>query len=67
MTARAVETVISPLLSAPSISGEAARLLLAAVDLAPRTEIPAWITDEAVRADILAGFLDLPDDLRSRP
>lgn len=64
MTARAVESVVSPLLSAPSISGEAARLLLAAVDLAPRTEIPAWITDPNVRADILAGFLDLPDDLR---
>lgn len=67
MTARAVETVVSPLLSAPSISGEAARLLLAAVDLAPRTEIPAWITDPNVKADILAGFLDLPDDLRGRP
>lgn len=64
MTARATETVISPLLSAPSISGEAARLLLAAVDPAPRTEIPAWITDPNVEADIVAGFLDLPDDLR---
>lgn len=63
MTARPVESVISPLFTAPAICGEAARLLLAAVDLAPRTQVPTWVTDPNVRADILAGFLDIPDDL----
>jgi hypothetical protein len=25
--------------------------------------VPAWITDEALRASILDGFIDIPDDL----
>ncbi|MFJ6348605.1 hypothetical protein ACIQKB_03910 [Streptomyces sp. NPDC092046] len=63
MTRRVVD-VLSPLLSAPEIPVAAAHQLLAGLDLAPRTSIPAWITDPGLRADILAGFADIPDDLR---
>lgn len=60
---RRMETVVSPLLTVPVIPPPASRLLLAGLDLAPRTRVPAWITDPAVRASILAGFVDIPDDL----
>ncbi|MFE6815952.1 hypothetical protein [Streptomyces sp. NPDC057677] len=26
--------------------------------------VPAWITDPNLRADILAGFAEIPDDVR---
>lgn len=60
---RRIETVLSPLLTAPTVPAPAARLLLAGLDLAPRTAVPAWITDPAVVASILAGHIDIPDDL----
>ncbi|MFI8962109.1 hypothetical protein ACIGO8_08330 [Streptomyces sp. NPDC053493] len=56
--------VLSPLLSAPSIPPAAAHQLLAGLDLAPRTVVPAWITDLGLRRDIEDGFADIPDDLR---
>lgn len=56
-------SVLSPLLTAPVVPEPAAHLLLAGLDLAPRTTAPAWITDPHLRADILAGFVDIPDDL----
>jgi hypothetical protein len=36
--------------------------LLAGVGLSPR-RVPRWITDPAVIESILAGFIDIPDDL----
>ncbi|MFE7580740.1 hypothetical protein ACFU5Y_04130 [Streptomyces gardneri] len=56
--------VLSPLLTAPAVPAAAAHQLLADLDLAPRTTVPAWITDPNLRADILAGFAEIPDDLR---
>ena len=56
--------VLSPLLTAPAIPAAAAHQLLAGLDLAPRTTVPAWITDPNLRADILAGFAEIPDDVR---
>lgn len=38
--------------------------LLAGLDLAPRTIVPRWVTDPDMRASILAGLIDIPDDLR---
>lgn len=55
MTPR-TETVVSPLLTVPVVPEPASRLLLAGLDLAPRTRVPAWITDPGLIADI-------PDDL----
>lgn len=63
MTRRTVD-VLSPLLTAPTVQGETARHLLAAVDLVPRTTIPKWIEDPDLIASILLGLVDLPDDLR---
>lgn len=63
MSAPTVDTVLSPLLSMPVVPKPAAALLLRALDLTPRTQVPAWITDPNVRADILAGFRDIDDDL----
>lgn len=63
MSAPTVETVLSPLLSLPVVPKPAAALLLSALNLTPRTTVPAWITDPDMQADILAGFLDIPDDL----
>lgn len=63
MTARPVETVVSPLLMVPVIPEPASALLLAGLDLAPRRTVPAWITDPGLIADILAGHADIPDDL----
>ncbi|GGU52123.1 hypothetical protein [Streptomyces lavendofoliae] len=64
MTARPVETVTSTLLSdLPIVPPPVASLLLAGLDLAPRRRVPAWITDPGLIADILAGFVDIPDDL----
>lgn len=63
MTAPTVDTVLSPLLSMPVVPKPAAALLLRALDLTPRTKVPAWITDPGLRADIAAGFADIPDDL----
>ncbi|MER7517844.1 hypothetical protein [Streptomyces sp. NPDC126499] len=56
--------VLSPLLSAPEIPPAAGHQLLAGLDLAPRTVVPAWVTDPDMVASILAGFIDIPDDLR---
>jgi hypothetical protein len=68
MTARAVVTVTSELLSElPVIPAPVGDLLLAGLDLAPRHRVPAWITDPAVVASILAGFVDIPDDLHGDP
>lgn len=63
MTRRVVD-VLSPLLSVPEIPPAASHQLLAGLDLAPRTVVPAWVTDPDMRASILAGFIDIPDDLR---
>ena len=54
-----VETV----LSLPVIPPAAAGLLLRGLGLAPRPRTPAWSTDPNLRADILAGRRDIPDDL----
>lgn len=56
--------VLSPLLTVPEIPPAAGHQLLAGLDLAPRTTVPAWITDPNLRADILAGFAEIPDDVR---
>lgn len=67
MTAARTETVVlSQMLSdlpaaAPAIQQTVGGPLLRALHLVPR--IPAWISDPALRADILAGFVDIPDDL----
>ena len=37
--------------------------LLRALGIVARPTVPAWITDPAVREDIIAGLLDIPDDL----
>jgi hypothetical protein len=55
------ETVVSVLLCDPPKVLEAPALLRG-LDLIPR-RVPAWITDEALRASILDGFIDIPDDL----
>jgi hypothetical protein len=55
------ESVTSVLLCDPPKVLEAPALLRG-LDLIPR-RVPAWITDEAVRASILAGFIEIPDDL----
>lgn len=62
---RPVVDVLSPLLSSPEIPPAAGHQLLAGLDLAPRTVVPAWITDPDLKASILAGFIDIPDELRS--
>lgn len=62
MTAMRAETVIyselltdvPPVLEAPAF--------LRSLDLIP-SPVPDWVLDEAVRKSILAGFLDVPDDL----
>jgi hypothetical protein len=59
----APETVVSPLLCLPVVPEAAAGLLLRGLDLAPRTRVPAWVTDPDLIASILAGFIDIPDDL----
>lgn len=61
---RPVADVLSPLLSAPEIPPAAGHQLLAGLDLVPRTTVPTWITDPDMVASILAGFIDIPDDLR---
>jgi hypothetical protein len=63
MTRPAVD-ILSPLLTTPEVPAAAAHQLLAGLDLAPRTLVPAWITDPNLRADILAGFAEIPDDVR---
>lgn len=59
----AMETVVSPLLSLPTVPTPAAGLLLRGLDLAPRTTVPAWVADPDMRASIEDGFIDIPDDL----
>ncbi|MFJ8583680.1 hypothetical protein ACIRD2_03330 [Streptomyces sp. NPDC093595] len=60
---RPVQTVTSELLSElPVIPAPVGDLLLRALGLAPR-RVPAWITDPDTVASILAGFVDIPDDL----
>jgi len=49
-------------LELPVMPAPAAAILLTAVGLKAR-RIPAWITDPNLRADILAGLIDIPDDL----
>jgi hypothetical protein len=61
---RPTADILSPLLTVPAVPAPAAHQLLAGLDLAPRTTVPAWITDPNLRADILAGFAEIPDDLR---
>jgi hypothetical protein len=56
--------VLSPLLTVPEVPSAAGHQLLAGLDLAPRTTVPAWIADPSLRADIVAGFAEIPDDLR---
>ncbi|MFG2328306.1 hypothetical protein ACGFMM_01635 [Streptomyces sp. NPDC048604] len=63
MTRRTVD-VLSPLLSVPEIPPAASHQLRTGPDLAPRTVVPAWVTDPDVIASILAGFVNIPDDLR---
>lgn len=59
------EVVVSELLTAlPVVPPTTAAPLLRSLDLVPRDPAPAWITDPQVRADIVAGHLDIPDDLR---
>lgn len=60
---RAVVDVLSPLLPAPEIPPAAGHQLLAGLDLAPRTTVPRWVTDPDVVRSILAGLIDIPDDL----
>ncbi|MEU8525307.1 hypothetical protein AB0C77_06840 [Streptomyces sp. NPDC048629] len=57
--------VLSPLLTLPEIPAAASHQLLAGLDLAPRTVVPVWVTNPDMRASILAGLMDIPDDLRS--
>jgi hypothetical protein len=38
-------------------------LLLAGLDLTPRRRVPAWVTDPGLIASIVAGFVDIPDEL----
>jgi hypothetical protein len=55
--------VVSELLmELPMVPPPVAGPLLRALDLAPR-RVPAWITDPDTVASILAGFVDIPDDL----
>lgn len=67
MTARPVETVTSELLTVPIVPPPVSSLLLAGLDLAPRRRIPAWITDPGLIASIVAGHVDIPDDLLPPP
>jgi hypothetical protein len=61
---RPVQTVTSELLSElPVIPAPVGGLLLAGLDLTPRRRVPAWITDPGLIASIVAGFVDIPDDL----
>ncbi|MFF8829274.1 hypothetical protein [Streptomyces sp. NPDC015131] len=60
---RPVHTVTSELLSEmPVIPAPIGDRLLAALDLVPR-RVPAWITDPNLIADIVAGHVDIPDEL----
>ena len=60
-----VETVVSDLLTAlPVVPAPVAGPLLRALGLTPGSRVPDWITDPGLRADIVAGFADIPDDLR---
>lgn len=45
----------------PEVAAQVAGPLLRALDLVPR--VPVWVTDPGLRADIAAGFVDIPDDL----
>jgi len=59
-----VELVVSELLTAlPVIPAEVGEPLLAGLDLAPRRTIPAWASDPDFIASVLAGLVDIPDDL----
>jgi hypothetical protein len=61
---RPVQTVTSELLSElPVIPAPVGDLLLAGLDLTPRRRVPAWVTDPGLIASILAGHIDIPDDL----
>lgn len=37
--------------------------LLRALGLVPRPAVPRWATDPNFRASVLAGLVDIPDDL----
>ncbi len=68
MSAPTPETVVSDLLtSLPVMPAPVAGPLLRALDLAPRMDVPAWVTDPDLQADIVAGFADIPDELREAP
>jgi len=61
---RPIETVVAKWLEAqPVVPAEASSLLLAGVELKPRPVVPAWIADPGLRADIILGLADIPDDL----
>ncbi|MFC9269011.1 hypothetical protein ACFTXJ_14710 [Streptomyces zhihengii] len=49
-------------LELPVMPAPAEALFLTAVGLKAR-RVPAWITDPNLQADILAGLIDIPDDL----
>jgi len=54
--------LLSDLPKAPAVVQQAvAAPLLRALDLVPRA--PSWVTDPDVIASILAGFIDIPDDI----
>ncbi|HEY9410229.1 MAG TPA: hypothetical protein VIP77_11670 [Jiangellaceae bacterium] len=60
-----VSALLCDLDTAPApIRETASHQLLAGLDLAPRTTVPHWVTDPDMRASILAGLIDIPDDLR---
>lgn len=58
--------VLSALLCDPDAAVQVGAPLVRALGLGPASVVPGWITDPAVRASILAGVLDLPDDLRGQ-
>lgn len=43
-----------------------APLLLRALDLVPKPAVPRWASDPAFIASVLAGLVDIPDDLNPK-
>lgn len=58
--------LLAAALANPDAAVQVGAPLVRALGLGPASDVPGWITDPAVRASILAGFLDLPDDLRGQ-
>ncbi|MEU0393871.1 hypothetical protein ABZ208_14010 [Streptomyces sp. NPDC006208] len=63
MSRRLVSVHSELLTTLPVVPAPVARQLLAGLDLAPRRRVPAWVTDPGLRESILAGFIDIPDEL----